>query len=438
MWLLIKVLGFYSVLALIIMYGAWRFFGLKGFSGIEDSGSWMAKLFAPRVREISKGAAWYLVLRYSVVFILALAILTYVFRWGSVASAAHPGLPTAADILGAVTAPNPTSDQARLIAEEIESLLQASTLSPDDVRQISDDKAALIKALNDMKSSNTNDPETLAVTTYGLLLCERFSANADAKGTGKKDSWGRIALIAAPWSRENLKNSDDRVRNRGYVFAIRAFGAEAIERRLSVDDGIAAYQDLVQDSQNQDSQNQDAQNQGAQNQKAQNQKAQKSESKRFLSPVDLTLVDGKEFVTGRVDDLRARVWVYGSPVDNNSSKNVADLLVDHGLARTLAQGNWHKKYPAPYIYHRKNASIRTLDKLKKLVAPLADRSSITADYERAQKDAKDPDVEKEFDANTGLDFLVILSPGTRDNGAPGQRTVATRYLKTESSRPSSD
>jgi hypothetical protein len=43
--MLFEVLGIYSGLALIALYGVWRLIGRQGFTGLEDTDSPLARLF---------------------------------------------------------------------------------------------------------------------------------------------------------------------------------------------------------------------------------------------------------------------------------------------------------------------------------------------------------------------------------------------------------
>jgi hypothetical protein len=50
---LLEVLGIYSGLALVAVYGIWRLIGRQGFIGLEDTDSLLAKHFRKRTAAIS-------------------------------------------------------------------------------------------------------------------------------------------------------------------------------------------------------------------------------------------------------------------------------------------------------------------------------------------------------------------------------------------------
>jgi hypothetical protein len=325
------------------------------------------------------------VVGYVAVLTIALSATLFAMKTQVLTADARLKSPGPADILDALNRPEsrqPSYEVLRITRELENELLAAGELPEND---ITTNEKKLIGKLNEMKDQHSNDPQAIAAATYGLLLCARHAGSSNSVSpSAKRESWDRVAAIAAPWEGDNLANIN-------YVFAIHVYGAEAVGHRQSINDGIEKYQSL-----------------------------ERGAGTPFLSPIDFTLVDPKTFVTSRLQDLKTRIWIYDSKDDGDRSKSAEDAFISHGLLQTVARGKWDQNYNyfEPYIYYSQKPSDKTLDRVKELVCAqirgrgvyhkCQDGKPTIGFVPQACQNAGWDEVRNVCKTNSGLDLLIML------------------------------
>jgi len=255
----------------------------------------------------------------------------------------------------------------------LENVLTAG--KPLDEGKIGIDRGRLIALLKEKKDTSVNDPRVLSVTTYGLLLC--------ALSESSSDKWKKVQGTA-DWAVERLPRTQ-------YDFAFRIYQNEALVQESqdqSLQAKVNAYRQLLGEPAG-------------------------VSTRLFVTPTpdNFQKIDGRAFVTARLDELKlqAHIEIHGPELDGAS---LAQALNAEGLDGVLEMGQWRQRYLRPYIYYRKGSGSQSLPRVSSLVSAQVRGKPLSQNYVNAPD--KNKDVKDEFEANRGLDLLIILpSTGTR-------------------------
>jgi hypothetical protein len=261
----------------------------------------------------------------------------------------------------------PSYAKIRGYANEMEGLLSAAKPDSSHVAKV---RKMVISELREMEKTADSDPKTLAAATYTLLLC--------AAATNK---WDDVSMIASTWTEKNTNSAS------GYAIAIKAYEAEALARRGMIAAAVSKYDRLRGDG-------------------------LATDETAFLSPFDFQSVEGIEFVTSRLEDLKLQqdianrvIWIFD--MDGNSGTMSAKALTGQGLISAVAKGTWPgKPYHAPYVYCKQRPNVHTSEKWRTLVSSIAQGGRRpTVQYFSFSSDRT---VREQFETNPNLDVIIIL------------------------------
>jgi len=359
---LLEVMAVYFALAAMAIYGVWRMFGRRGFVGLEDADSSIARLFKPikttaeaHSPEVAKGhvvhastaprklhAAGNNILFFLkeavrqpalVSFVVAAATAIFLFSRfpSSGAEAGNRGKPKELqNLVDTDEGKGPYYDKAVSVVSDLEALIMAGDTGNQS--RIDNDKKALVGLLKEMDGRPTSDRD-LAATAYGLLLYESL----DDKHTTN-------ARSVAKWGADNLPSTD-------YGFAIDVYRAHILAAK-SPSDAISIYQKLASEP-------------------------PAGTIPPFVTPGHFPRIekDGTAFVQERLEDLRflqdyasSQIWIYDT--DGNLAARSAQWLKEQGLVQTILKGRWQgqETYSQPYVYLRKKPDHQIRENWRRVVA----------------------------------------------------------------------